>query len=81
MWLSELQREIIMMNESLQSQLNSLTKLKVVTFKKNLKKKRDEIEEEIKKHPKNEMYRGELIAYDTVIKMANEMLNIDNIKP
>jgi hypothetical protein len=52
-----------------------------VTFKKNLKKKRDEIEEEIKKYPKNEMYRGELIAYDTVIKMANEMLNIDNIKP
>lgn len=80
MHLTELLREI-QMNENLNGQIASLLKLKISSFKKHLKEKREEAQKKLDRDSGNSFFEGQIFAYDEVIKLSNDYLkDIDSKK-
>jgi len=73
MRLEEILRET-QMNENL-FKYTGLLKLKISVFKKEFKKKKDEVEERAIRVPKNENYQGQLIAYEQILKLIETHLH------
>ena len=67
------------MNETLQTHLSSLFKLKIRDFKKTLSARKGELEKKVKENPKDKELLGQLFAYDEILRIADKKLNVDTI--